>query len=44
MEKAENLTILKSELKSICEQLTKQMDQIDNTVAKKDSHETKVAC
>ncbi len=44
MENAENLAVLKNELKTICEQLTKQMDQIDATVAKKDSQDTKVAC
>ena len=44
MENADNLTILKNELKSICEQLTKQMDQIDNTPAKADSQEAKIAC
>ncbi|MGK7370032.1 MAG: hypothetical protein ACNS64_07435 [Candidatus Halalkalibacterium sp. M3_1C_030] len=44
MENAENLNVLKSELKAICEQLTKQMDQIDNTVVQKDSQDAKVAC
>ena len=44
MENAENLAVLKNELKTICEQLTKQMDQIDATAAKKDSQDTKVAC
>lgn len=44
MENAENLAILKYELKTICEQLTKQMAQIDNTAVIKDSKETKVAC
>lgn len=44
MENAENLAVLKNELKTICEQLTKQMDQIDNTVVQKDSQDAKVAC
>ncbi len=44
MENAENLNVLKNELKTICEQLTKQMDQIDNTAVKKDSQEAKIAC
>ena len=44
MENAENLAILKNELKTICEQLTKQMDQIDNTAAERDSQEAKLAC
>ncbi|WP_282958213.1 hypothetical protein [Halalkalibaculum roseum] len=44
MENTENLAVLKNELKAICEQLTKQMDQIDATAATKDSQETKVAC
>lgn len=29
MDRDENLTILKDELKTICEQLMKQMDQLD---------------
>lgn len=44
MENSENLAILKNELKSICEQLTKQMDQIDKTPVKTDSQEAKIAC
>ena len=44
MENAENLAVLKNELKAICEQLTKQMDQIDATAASKDSQDTRVAC
>lgn len=44
MENAENLTILKNELRLICEQLTKQMDKLDDTTTKTDVKKAKLAC
>lgn len=44
MNNAENMAVLKNELKTICEELTRQMAQIDDTAVKTDSQEAKVAC
>lgn len=43
MENEENLAVLKEELKMICEQLTKKMDQLDNKTAA-EIHQAKLAC
>lgn len=44
MEKEENLTILKDELKTICEELIQQMHQIDGIKVPAEPQEAKMSC
>jgi hypothetical protein len=44
MENQENMTILKDELKTICEELIQQMHQIDGIKVPAERQEAKASC
>ncbi len=44
MENEENLAVLKDELKSICEKLIKQMNQLDSVSVPAETQEAKLSC